>query len=158
MNLYYAHRYAQATVQLRRAVDLDPNYWWARLYLGCAYEQQGQFPEAITELQEAVRLASGITEPKAFLGRVYAVSGKRAEARKVLDELNVVSRQIYVSPYDMALIYAGLGEKDQALACLERAFAERSTWMPFLRVDPGFDSLRSEPRFQDLLRRMNYPP
>ena len=158
MNLYYAHRYAQAIVQLRRAVDLDPNYWWARLYLGRAYEQQGQFPEAIAELQEALRSASGITEPKASLGRVYAVSGKRAEARKVLEELNAVSRQIYVSPYDIALIYAGLGEKVQALAWLERAFAERSAWMPNLRVDPELDSLRSDPRFQDLLRRMNFPP
>jgi serine/threonine protein kinase/TolB-like protein/Tfp pilus assembly protein PilF len=158
VNLYYARRYAQAIVQLRKAIDLDPNYWWAHSYLGRAYEQQGQFPEAIAEFQEALRSASGITEPKAFLGRVYAVSGKRAEARKVLNELNDVSKQIYVSPYNIAQIYAGLGEKDQALAWLERAFAERSTWMTYLKVDPGLDSLRSDPRFQDLLRRMNFPP
>ncbi len=157
VGLYYAHRYAQAIVQLRKTIDLDPTYWWAHSYLGRAYAQQGQFPEAIAEFQEALRSARGITEPKAFLGRVYAVSGKRAEARKVLDELNEVSKQIYVSPYNIALIYAGLGEKDQALAWLERAFAERSTWMPYLKVDPGLDSLRSEPRFQDLLRRMNFP-
>ena len=158
VGLYYAHRYAQAILQLRKTIDLDPTYWWAHSYLGRAYEQQGQFPEAIAEFQEAVRLGSGITEPKAFLGRVYAVSGKRAEARKVLEELNEVSKQFYVSPYNVALIYAGLGEKDQALAWLERAFAERSTWMPYLKVDPWLDSLRSEPRFQDLLRRMNFPP
>jgi len=158
VNLFYAHRYAQAMVQSRKAIDLEPTDWWAHSYLGRAYEQQGQFPEAIAELQEAVRLGSGITEPKAFLGRVYAVSGKKAETRKVLGELNAVSRRIYVSPYDIALIYAGLGEKAQALACLERAFAERSTWMPYLKVDPWLDSLRSEPRFQDLLRRMNFPP
>jgi serine/threonine-protein kinase len=158
VGLYYAHRYAQAILQLRKTIDLDPTYWWAHSYLGRAYEQQGQFPEAIAEFQEAVRLGSGINEPKAFLGRVYAVSGKRAEARKVLEELNEVSKQFYVSPYNIALIYAGLGEKDQALAWLERAFAERSTWMPYLKVDPWLDSLRSEPRFQDLLRRMNFPP
>jgi hypothetical protein len=76
----------------------------------------------------------------------------------VLDELNEVSKQIYVSPYNIALIYAGLGEMDKALAWLERAFAERSTWMLYLKVDPWLDSLRSEPRFQDLLRRMNFPP
>jgi tetratricopeptide (TPR) repeat protein len=157
-SLYFAHRYAQAIVQLRKTIDLDPNYWWAHSWLGRAYEQQGQFPEAIAEFQEAVRSASSITEPRALLGRAYAVSGKRAEARKVLDELSEVSKQIYVSPYDIALIYAGLGEKDQALAWLERAFAERCTWMPLLRVDPELDNLRSDPRFQDLLRRMNFPP
>jgi serine/threonine protein kinase/Tfp pilus assembly protein PilF len=156
-SLYFAHLYAQAIVQLRKTIDLDPNYWWAHSWLGRAYEQQGQFPEAIAEFQEAVRSASGITEPRALLGRAYAVSGKRAEARKVLDELSEVSKQIYVSPYNIALIYAGLGEKDQALAWLERAFAERCTWMPLLRVDPELDNLRSDPRFQDLLRRMNFP-
>jgi len=72
--------------------------------------------------------------------------------------LNEVSKQFYVSPYNVALIYAGLGEKDQALAWLERAFAERSTWMPYLKVDPWLDNLRSDPRFQGLLRRMNFPP
>ena len=158
VNLYYAHRYAQAIVQLRMTIDLDPSYWFTHSYLGRAYEQQGQFPEAIAEFHEAERLASGIAEPRALLARAYAVSGERGAAEKVLDELNEESKQIYVSPYDIALIYAGLGEKDQALAWLERAFAERSTWMPFLRVDTELDSLRSEPRFQDLLRRMNFPP
>jgi serine/threonine protein kinase/tetratricopeptide (TPR) repeat protein len=158
VSLYYAHRYAQAVVQLRKTIDLDPTYWWAHSYMGRAYAQQGQFPQAIAELQEAVRSASGITEPRALLGRVYAVSGKRVEARKVLDELNEMSKQFYVSPYNIALIYVGLGEKNQALAWLERAFTERSTWMPYLTVDPGLDSLRSEARFRDLLRRMNFPP
>jgi serine/threonine protein kinase/tetratricopeptide (TPR) repeat protein len=157
VSLYYAHRYAQAIVELRKAIDLNPNNWYAHCYLGRAYEQQGQFPEGIAEFQEAVRSAGDITEPKASLGRAYAVSGRRAEARKVLDELNEVSKRVYVSPYNVALIYAGLGEKDQALAWLERAFAERSTSMPYLKVDPEFDSLRSEPRFQTLLRRMNFP-
>jgi tetratricopeptide (TPR) repeat protein len=143
---------------LRKTIDLDPNYWWAHSWLGRAYEQQSQFREAIAEFQEAVRLGSGITEPRALLGRAYAVSGKRAEAQKVLDELSEVSKHIYVSPYNIALIYAGLGEKDQALAWLERAFAERCTWMPLLRVDPELDNLRSDPRFQGLLRRMNFPP
>ena len=158
VDLYYARRYAQAIVQLRMTIDLDPNYWFTHSYLGRAYEQQGQFPEAIAEFHEAVRSAKGITEPRALLGRAYAVSGKRGAAEKVLDELNEESKQTYVSPYDIALIYAGLGNKEQALAWLERAFAERSTWMPFLRVDPELDALRTEPRFQDLLRRMNFPP
>jgi TolB-like protein/Flp pilus assembly protein TadD/predicted Ser/Thr protein kinase len=158
MTLYHARRYAEAIVQLRKTIDLDPSYWWTHSWLGCAYQQQGQFPEAIAEFHEAVRLASGIAEPRAYLGRVYALSGQRAEARKVLGELNATSKQIYVSPYDIALIYAALGEKDQALAWLERAFAERSTWMPYLKVDPELDSLRSEARFQDLVRRMNFPP
>jgi tetratricopeptide (TPR) repeat protein len=158
MSLYYARRYPQAVVQLRRTIDLDASYWWARSCLGRAYEQQGQFPEAIAELREAARLARGITEPRALLGRVYAVSGKTAEAQMVLDQLNEESKQIYVSPYNIALLYAGLGEKGQALTWIERAFAERCTWMPFLKVDPGLDTLRSEPRFQELVRRMDFPP
>jgi tetratricopeptide (TPR) repeat protein len=158
VNLYYVRRYVQAIVQLRMTIDLDPNYWWTHSYLGRAYEQQGQFPKAIMEFHEAVRSAKGITEPRALLARAYAVSGERGAAEKVLDELNEESKQIYVSPYDIALIHAGLGNKEQALASLERAFTERSTWMPFLIFDPEVDSLRSEPRFQALLRRMNFPP
>jgi TolB-like protein len=156
--LYFAHRYGQAIAQLRKTIDLDPNYWLAHELLGAAYEQQGQFPEAIAELQKAVELAGIIAEPTAWLAHVYAVSGKRAEAQKLLDRLIERSRETYVPAYTIALIYAGLGERDQALAWLERAYQARSTCMKWLKVWPLLDNLRSDPRFQDLVRRMNFPP
>jgi serine/threonine-protein kinase len=155
--LYLAHRYGQAIEQLRKTTDLDPNYWYAHEYLGLAYEQQSQYPEAIAALQKAMELAGIIAEPTAFLAHVYAVSGKRAEAQKLLDTLKERSRETYVPAYANATIYAGLGERDQALAWLERAYQERSSFMITLKVDAQRDSLRSDPRFHDLLRRMNFP-
>ncbi|MBI4462471.1 MAG: hypothetical protein HY653_06155, partial [Acidobacteria bacterium] len=88
----------------------------------------------------------------------YAVSGKRAEARQVLEELNQLRKRRYVSAYLVAVIHTGLGERDQAWAWLEKAHEERASWLSqFLKVDPRFDSLRSDPRYADLLRRMNFP-
>jgi serine/threonine-protein kinase len=156
--IWFAHRYGQAIEQLRKTTDLDPNYSWAHELLGLGYEQQGQFPEAIAELQKAIELAGIIPEPTAWLARAYAVSGKRAEAQKLLDTLKERSKETYVPAYDIAVIYAGLGEREQALAWLEGAYQARSIYMNWLKVDPRLDSLRSDPRFQDLLRRMNFPP
>ena len=156
--LWVAHQHSQAIEQLRKTTDLDPNYWFAYEVLGLAYERQGQFPEAIADLQEAVRLAGTIAEPSAGLARVYAVSGNRAEAKKLLEAFKERSRETYVSPYLIAMICARLGERDQALAWLERAYQARSMFMIGLKLDPSVDSLRSDPRFQDLLRRMNFPP
>jgi hypothetical protein len=92
------------------------------------------------------------------LGHAYAVSGQRREALKVLAELNERSKQSYVSSYDIAAIHAGLGDKDTAFKWLDKAYEERSGMLPHLRWEPRLDPLRSAPRFQDLLRRMNFPP
>ena len=85
------------------------------------------------------------------------MGGKRGEALKILDELKQLSKRRYVAAYSVAAVYAGLGEKEQAFAWLEKAAEERSAMLPFVRVRPWFDPLRSDPRFQDLLRRMNFP-
>ena len=92
------------------------------------------------------------------LGCAYAASGHRVEAHKVLQALRERATREYVDPYLVATIYLALGEKDQALAWLERAYAERSAFMSFLKVEPKLDSLRSDPRFTDLLRRIGFPP
>jgi hypothetical protein len=91
------------------------------------------------------------------LGHVYAVSGKKGEARTVLNELKQLSGQEYVPAYGIALVYAGLGEKDQAFAWLEKAYEEHAFKMAWLKVEPRWDSLRSDPRFADLLRRIGLP-
>jgi tetratricopeptide (TPR) repeat protein len=97
----------------------------------------------------------GVTE-SAKLGYAYAVSGNRAEAEKMLGQLQALSLQKYVPSFLIALIYVGLGDKDQAFAWLEKAYAERSVWMPWLKVDPEFDTLRSDPRFVDLQGRIGF--
>jgi Flp pilus assembly protein TadD len=113
-----------------------------------------KYKEAIAECQKAVSLSGGEPSTLAGLGHAYAVSGKRAEAQRVLAELKDLSKRRYVAPLQIALIFAGLGDKVQALEWLERAYEDRSYRLTWVKADPPFDSLHNEPRFQDLLRRM----
>lgn len=155
---YFARQYEQAIEQYRRAIGVEPKSHWTRLMLGCVYEQQGKFSEAIAEVNQA-RLINDNPQVLAALGHAYAMSGQRAEAQKVLAELQETAKRRYVSPYDLATIYAGLGEKEQALAWLEKAYEDRSGWLGlWLKVDPKFDGLRTDERFRDLLRRIGHTP
>ena len=156
--LYFARQYDQAIEQERKTLELDPNFAPAHWVLGQVYEQQERFEVAIAEFQEAVTHSGGSTMMRAALGRAYAVAGKRDEALKMLNELKERAKRSYVSPVGIAIIYVGLGEKEQAFSWLEKAYEDRSTWLIFLKVEPRFDPLRSDPRFQSLLRRMNFPP
>jgi len=156
-SLYFARRYDRAVEQLRTTVALAPNFWWAHDLLGWAYEGKGKLPEAIAEFQKARQLETTIAEPLASLGRAYALTGKVDEARKVLTELNEVSKRNHVPPYYFATIFAALGDKDQAIASLEKAYQERSWYIDWLAVDPQLDNLRDDPRFQDLRRRAGLP-
>jgi tetratricopeptide (TPR) repeat protein len=154
----WTRQYDQAIDQLRKTLEIDPNFAFAHRNLGHAYMKKGMFKEAIAEMQKALALFKGSTEYLGWLGNTYAVSGRRGEALKILDELKQLSQRKYVSPADFARVYIGLGDKDQAFTWLERAYEERSSFLTDLKVAPMFDSLRSDPRFQDLLRRMNFPP
>ncbi len=151
----FKRQYDEAIQQFRKTLELDPNFARAHTGLGRVYVQEGRFEEAIAELQKAVSL-SGQPEPvlKAVLGHTYAISGKRDEARKVLDEMVELSKRRYVSAYAIAMVYAGLGEKEQAFASLEKAYGERAGRLQYLRADREWDSLRSDSRFADLLRRI----
>jgi len=93
----------------------------------------------------------------ALLGEAYAAAGHREDAHKILEQLKEISKQRYITPYVVGRIYAALGKKDEAFRWLELAYQERAAWMVFLKVDPRLDGLRPDPRFQDLLRRMNFP-
>jgi DNA-binding winged helix-turn-helix (wHTH) protein/TolB-like protein len=161
--LYLSGRTDEAIAQCTKILSLDPNSFPARRYLGLAYEQKGMYPQAITEFQKGVKL-SGSPLILALLGHAYAASGKSAEARKVLSDLQdlsesqAVETRRYVSPYTIAAIYTGLGEKDQAFKWLERAYEERDVWLMNLKVDPVFAKLRSDKRFQDLLARAGLRP
>jgi tetratricopeptide (TPR) repeat protein len=154
--LYFAGRYDQAIEQFRKTLEMDPNFLRAHLLLGEVYAHTGKYAEAIGELNKAADLSRD--SALATLGYTYAVSGARNKARQSLIELQEMSKRRYVSPVDVAAIYARLGGKDQAFAWLEKGFQRRSFGMTFLKVDPKFDGLRSDPRFADLLRRIGLTP
>jgi tetratricopeptide (TPR) repeat protein len=117
-----------------------------------------RFEQAIEAFETAVRLSGNWPINIGALGHCYAVSGRRSEARQVLENLIEMSKRRYVQPYELASIHAALGEKDRAFEYLKRAYADRSQWLSYLNVDPRQDSLRSDPRFSDLIRRMNLQP
>jgi Tfp pilus assembly protein PilF len=154
--LYLAGRYDEALAQTRRALELEPNFPLARVGMGVVYEQQGRLKEALVEYQMARRLDDS-PEIAAFLARGYALAGRRADALHLLSELLSMSQGRYVSPYDIALIHAGLGESELALDWLEKGYAGRSEGMVNLKTDPRWGTLRSHARFQELFRRMRFP-
>jgi serine/threonine-protein kinase len=122
------------------------------------YEQVNRYEEAVAEEQKAVSLSQRIPTMLGALGHTYAVSGDTAKAQKALDELMTVSKQRYVPKFAVALVYAGLGDKAQALDWLEAAYEEHSLLLALIKVWPQFDPLRGEPRFQAVVRRMNLEP
>ncbi|MGH9850766.1 MAG: winged helix-turn-helix domain-containing protein [Blastocatellia bacterium] len=152
-SLMFARRYDQAIEQYRKTLEMDPQFVVARWYLGLAYMYKGQYSAAITEFRQVVA-SSRSPAHFATLGYAYAAAGRRSEAIKALDELKELSKQRYVPSSFIACIYVGLGEKDLAFAWMEKAYEEHDSKLNFLKVDPIFDSLRSDPRFTDLLRRM----
>lgn len=149
-------RYDEAIEVYRKGIELDPSFHLARWWLALAYEQKGMYAEALAERQEALRLSGGSPQILGWLGRAYAISGQREEARKTLRELEQQSKRRYVAPFDLALVYLGLGETEQAFEWLDKAREDRSFWLIyFIRVAPFIEGIRSDPRFQELLRRMN---
>jgi tetratricopeptide (TPR) repeat protein len=155
--LYYAGRYDEAIDQCRRTIEMDPNFAVAHWHLGLAYEQKQVFDGAIEEFQTAIALSGGSPLMRAALGHAYAMSHQTYETQKVLDELHELSKQQYVSPYEVAAIYVAIGDNEQAFQLLEKACAERSFHLVNLNVSPQFRSVRSDPRFQDLVRRIGVP-
>jgi TolB-like protein/DNA-binding winged helix-turn-helix (wHTH) protein/tetratricopeptide (TPR) repeat protein len=141
---------------LKKAIDIDPSFPRTHFRLGRAYEQKKSYDLAISELQQAVNLSPGDSCYKGSLGHAYAVSGRQAEARKVLLDLEARLGQPYVPAYAIALVYAGLAENDRAVTWLERAYDDRSTSIAFLKLDPELSGLHSNPRFQQLARRVNF--
>jgi predicted Zn-dependent protease len=150
--LYFARRYDQAIEALKKITELDQNYANTYLYLGYCYTGKEMYREAISAYQEAIRLGDDSPSLQVFLGEAFAKSGEREKAQTILEQLK--TSKDYVSPAELAVLYASLGDREQAFAFLEKAFVARDVQLQYLGVDPSFDPLRSDPRFQDLLQRV----
>jgi len=151
-----ARRYDQAIEQHEKALDLDPNFTQSHWGNGVACLDKGAHERAISALLTARDLSHGAPIIVAYLGAAYAAAGQRDEAQRILHELQEPSQR-YVSPYLFARICAALEQRDEALGWLETAYLKRAEWMPGLLTEAGFDGLRDDPRFQDLVRRMKFP-
>ena len=156
--LYYARQYPQAAEQLQKTLTLDPEFVLAHVNLGRAYQQRNLHVEAVAEYRKALELSDGDSNELAALGQGLAAAGQLAEARKILDQLQERSQQTYVQPMWIAVIHFALGNRDQGFDWMQKAYEDRSGWLVYLKVDPFFDSLRPDPRFTDLLRRVGLTP
>ncbi len=154
----FTRQWDRAIEELHSAIDLDKTYWIDHCFLGRAYEEKGEMARAIAAFEEALKLDPEHSEIWSALGHAYAASGKKTEARKVLDHLKELAANSYVAPYNVAIIYAGLGEKDQTFAWLERAYKDRGYYLPvYLTTDARLDDLHTDARFQSLQRRIGLP-
>lgn len=152
-----ARQYDQAIEQDRKAMEMDPNYAELHGQLALAYVAKNRYEEAIAEMQKAVALSQGGAGYVAALAYVQACAGRKAAAQKLLGQLLERSKRTYVPAYSIALIWTALGEKEKAFNWLQRAYAERSKQLVYLKVDSSLDPLRSDPRFQDIMRRVGIP-
>jgi TolB-like protein/Tfp pilus assembly protein PilF len=155
--LYWAGKDDEAIAQLSKAIEMDRNVPIAHLWLGRVYLKKRMFKEAIDELQSAAKLSGGRSAYLASLGYAYAASGQRNKAAKILTQLTQLSARKYVPAYEVAALCAGLKREDQAFQWLQKAREERSTSLDHVASDPAFDSLRSDPRYAALLRRLARP-
>jgi len=151
---YYARRYDEAIAQLRRTLEMDPGFYIAHLVLGQVLDAKGARDAAIVECQKA-RALNDDPSVLGVLGRAYGLSGNKMEAEKILDQLKKLSQERYVSAYSFALIYLGLGDKEEALRWLEQSYQDRAgSDIGFIRVDPLLDPLRGDPRFEALAEKI----
>jgi serine/threonine protein kinase/tetratricopeptide (TPR) repeat protein len=155
---YHLRDYKSLLEAAQKSVAKNPGNWESHYFLAVGYEGSGRPAQAVPEYQRAVDLSQRNSDPTAGLAHVYATIGKRSESEKILGELQRQSKTSYVSPYMIAVIYSGLGQKDNAFEFLEKAYQERSPDIAyFLRADLRLDTLRPDPRFQDLLQRVDFP-
>ena len=152
---YYLRDYASAMSEVGESLDSDPIFYMSYVLRGAILSQRGMYDEAIAALYKAKSLEGGDSPlVLAELGYALAQSGRKAEAVKMIDELKRRSKDMFIDPYNIGVIYIALGDKDQAFTWLQRAYEEHSVLMIFLNVEPKLDAIRSDPRFLDIERRM----
>ncbi len=148
--------YVLAIEQCRKTLEIEPSFFWIRMGFGWAYEEMGMFERAIPEFEKAVELTGGTMGTLAGLGHAYGLAGCKQEALEIIRKLQDKSQQSYVVAYDIALVFAGLQDTDQTLAWLEVACTDRFGWLIWINVEPKWDFLRTETRFQSLLQRIGF--
>ena len=153
--LFFARRYDEAIEALKQSLELDQRRSFTRVVLGYTYAAKGMYREAIAAYQEAITLGDDLPSTQIYLGAAYAHAGERGRAQAILERLE--TSKAYVSPGELAVLYAALGQREQAFTSLENGFAARDVQLQFLGVDPAFDSLRGDPRFANLMRRVGLP-
>ena len=153
---YFARQFDQCIEQMKKTLEIAPNFTWVHLQLGECYLGKSMNREAMAEIEKELAASPGDPHALGFLGRAYGLAGRRADAQKVLLQLDEIAKQKYVSGLEMAIVYTGLGDKDKVFEWLEKSYADRSIHLTeSIKVSPIYDPLRSDPRFADLLRRMN---
>jgi tetratricopeptide (TPR) repeat protein len=157
LQLYDARRFDEAIDQFRSTLDIEPNFPIAVLWMAKAQFARGDLSSGATLTQRFVDLTGATPFSLAFRGYAHARMGERAKALAIVDRLLALRRQKYVSAYYFAVVYTALGNNDDAMRWLERAFDERSDFLIYLAVDPIFDPLRADPRFSRLVRRIGLP-
>jgi DNA-binding winged helix-turn-helix (wHTH) protein/TolB-like protein/Tfp pilus assembly protein PilF len=153
--LFFAGKHDEALDRLQKSIDLNPNFWLAHLFISRVYTEKGMHAEAVAAAKRAKEL-SGNSQSDAYRAYALAKWGQAGEARAVLEELLKLSKERYVPPYNLAVVYNALGESDKAMEYLEKGFAEKDVRMVFLSVEPMWTPLRSNPRFVDLLKRARF--
>jgi tetratricopeptide (TPR) repeat protein len=156
-SLVYGRKFDQALTQARKAFDLDQNFPLSRLWLGLALIANGKYDDAIEFGNGEPQQSPARWTILCFTALAHARAGRPAEARKILGELKEIEKTQYVRSYYVAMIYAALGDKDNAFAELEKSFQDKDCYLPRARVDPFMDPLREDPRFKDLMKRMGLP-
>ncbi len=165
---YYEHNYDDAIAKYKVTLQSDPDFWVARHYLALAYVQKGMHQEAIAELRKLIKAPPGgpipdqvveaECEASSSLGFAYGIGGRRAEAQAILNQIEALSKRRYVSPLYFAIVYAGLKDNDKAIEYLDKAFEARHPGLVLIRIEPMFDGLRSDERFQSLIKRFEPIP
>jgi TolB-like protein/Tfp pilus assembly protein PilF len=152
--LVFARRFDDAIADLKKTQQLDPSFDFTQVLLGYAYSAKGQYEDALRAFTEAVRLGDDSPSTQIYIASVYARSGDKAKAHDMLGKLQ--AGKDYVSPAELAILYSALGDKEAAFASLEKGFAVHDLQLQFLKVDPAFDGLRDDPRFNNLLQRVGF--
>ncbi len=147
--------YDQAIQAAHKAIEMDPNFLLAHRVAGLAYLYQGDKDKAIQEFQKGVQLTNGDPVAQAYLARAYAVFGQREQAQQIIEQLVGLTQTRYIPPTELAADYAALGNTDMAIEWLNRSYEERASALPYIKIDRAYDSLRSDPRFVELLRKLN---
>jgi len=151
---YFNRQFQRAVDECEKALELDPSHFMLHYILGRAYRRMGEGAKAIAQLKTATKSSGELPLVDAVLGLAYAVSGRREQAQKVAEMLASAARKRYIPPTYFAIVYAGLGDKEKALEWLEKAYQDRADLLTWVNVEPMMDGVRSDPRFQDLIRRI----